>query len=153
LGGARSEVPIYKTFGLQKLSNDELVEVAKMHVQEGHKGLKMVVGSAGTVTDASIRNDVARVAAVREAIGPDVDLMIDANRNFSLAQASKLGRMCEPYELTWFEDSVVRGDPRLMARLRSECRIPLAAGSTGTSDLMYLREYLLHDAVDFLQPK
>ena len=39
-----------------------------------------------------------------------------------------------------------------MAQLRREISIPLAAGSTGTSDLVYLREYLLHEAVDIIQP-
>ncbi len=44
------------------------------------------------------------------------------------------------------------GDPRLMARLRQEAPMPIAGGSSGTSDLLRFREYLLNEAVDYLQP-
>ncbi len=160
LGGARTEVPAYITFGFQHYNNEELIEVAKMYVKEGQTGLKMVVGAGPYMpdnikrpaTDASLRGDAERVGAVREAIGPDIELMMDANKGLSLAQAIKLTKVCAPYNLTWFEDAVTQADPRLMSRLRKESAIPLAAGSTGTSDLMYLREYLFHEAVDYLQP-
>ena len=160
LGGARSELPAYITFGFQHYNTEELIEVAKMYVKDGQVGLKMVVGAGPympdsikrPVTDASIRGDAERVRSVREAIGPDIDLMMDANKGFTLAQALKLTKLCAPYDVTWFEDAVLQGDPRLMARLRTQTTIPLAAGSTGTSDLMHLREYLFHEAVDYLQP-
>lgn len=57
-----------------------------------------------------------------------------------VAQALKLAKLCEPYNLKWFEDPVLKGDPRLMARLRSQTTIPIVPGSTATSDLMFLRE-------------
>ena len=160
LGGARNEVPAYVTFGFSRFKKDELVEIAKMLVKDGHLGLKMVVGNGPHIydearrptTDASIAEDVARVQAVREAIGPNIDLMMDANKNPSMTHALKLAKLCEPYNLTWFEDAVPQGDPRLMSTLRKKTMVPLAAGSTGTSDLMYLREYLLHESVDYLQP-
>jgi len=78
--------------------------------------------------------------------------MMDANKGATYAQALRLAKLCEPCNLTWFEDPVLQGDPRLMARLRAQTTIPIAAGSTATSDLMFLREYLVHEAVDFLQP-
>jgi L-rhamnonate dehydratase len=78
--------------------------------------------------------------------------MMDANKGATYAQALRLAKLCEPYNLAWFEDPVLQADPRLMAKLRTQTTIPLATGSTATSDLMYLREYLVREAVDYLQP-
>jgi len=160
LGGAHSRLPAYITFGLPRYSVAELIEVARMLIKDGQTSLKMVVAAGsheydeilGQPTDASILQDAERVRALREAVGPKIELMMDANKGATFAQALRLAKLCEPYNLTWFEDPVLQGDPRLMARLRSQTTIPIAAGSTATSDLMYLREYLVREAVDYLQP-
>jgi L-rhamnonate dehydratase len=160
LGGAHSQLPAYITFGLPRYSIDELIEVARMLIKDGQTRLKMVVAAGahehdeilGQPTDASILEDAKRVRALRDAVGPDIELMMDANKGTTYAQALRLAKLCEPCNLTWFEDPVLQGDPRLMARLRAQTTIPIAAGSTATSDLMFLREYLVHEAVDFLQP-
>jgi L-rhamnonate dehydratase len=160
LGGAHAKLPAYITFGLPRYSTEELIEVAKMLIAQGETRLKMVVAAGtdrtdeilGEPTDADIVRDAERVRALREAVGPGIELMMDANKGATFAQALKLAKRCEPYDLTWFEDPVLQADPRLMARLRSQTTIPIAAGSTATSDLMYLREYLMREAVDYLQP-
>ncbi|HXF65291.1 MAG TPA: mandelate racemase/muconate lactonizing enzyme family protein [Burkholderiales bacterium] len=160
LGGAHERLPAYITFGLPRYSVEELIEVARTLVAQGHKSLKMVVAAGahehdeilGEPTDQSILEDARRVAALREALGADVELMMDANKGATYAQALKLAKLCEPCQITWFEDPVMKGDWRLMARLRASTTIPIAAGSTATSDLLYLREYLVHEAVDYLQP-
>ncbi len=160
LGGAHARLPAYVTFGLPRYSIDELIEVARMLIADGQTSLKMVVGKGsnpfdeihGQPTDADILEDARRVAALREALGPDVEIMIDANKGPTYVQALRLAKLCEPCNLTWFEDPVLKADPRLMARLRTQTTIPLAAGSTATSDLLFLREYLVQDAVDYLQP-
>ena len=160
LGGAHAELPAYITFGLPRYSIDELIEVARMLIKDGQTRLKMVVAKGsnpydeilGQPTDADIVQDAARVAALREAVGPKIELMMDANKGATYAQALRLAKLCEPYNLTWFEDPVLQADPRLMAKLRTQTTIPLATGSTATSDLMYMREYLVRDAVDYLQP-
>ena len=160
LGGAHDRLPAYITFGLPRYSTEELIEVARTLVAQGQTRLKMVVAAGsheydeilGQPTDADILKDAARVRALREAVGPDIEIMIDANKGATYPQALKLARLCEPYDLTWFEDPVLQGDPRLMAHLRTQTSIPIAAGSTATSDLMYLREYLMREAVDYLQP-
>jgi len=160
LGGAHEKLPAYITFGLPRYSVDELIEVARMLIKDGQTSLKMVVAAGsheydeilGQPSDASILQDAERVRALREAVGPKIELMMDANKGATFAQALRLAKLCEPYNLTWFEDPVLQGDPRLMARLRSQTTIPIAAGSTATSDLMYLREYLVRESVDYLQP-
>jgi L-rhamnonate dehydratase len=161
LGGAHSKVPAYITFGLPRYSTEELIEVAKMLIKDGQTRLKMVVAAGsdrgmdeilGQPVDEDIPIDAARVHALRDAVGPKIELMIDANKGSTYPQALRLAKMVEDCDLTWFEDPVRQGDPRLMARLRTQTTIPIAAGSTATSDLMYLREYLIHEAVDYLQP-
>lgn len=160
LGGAYSRVPVYITFGLAQYSQEELVEVAKMLIADGQDKLKMVVGERANpceqvysqLTDEDITRDAERVGAVRDAVGDKVALMIDANKNLSYTQAFRLAKLVEPYNLTWLEDPIFQADPRLIAHLRKRIATPLAAGSTGTSDLMYFREYLLHESVDIIQP-
>jgi L-alanine-DL-glutamate epimerase-like enolase superfamily enzyme len=160
LGGAHSTLPAYITFGLPAYSTEELIQVARMLVDGGQTRLKMVVAAGtdrtdeilGEPTDEDIVRDAERVGALRDAVGPQIELMMDANKCATLAQALKLAKLCEPYNLTWFEDPVLKADARLMARLRAQTTIPIAAGSTGTSDLVYLRELLVHEAVDYLQP-
>jgi L-alanine-DL-glutamate epimerase-like enolase superfamily enzyme len=160
LGGAHERLPAYITFGLPRYSVEQLVEVARMLVAQGHCSLKMVVAAGaheydeilGQPSDESILEDARRVAALREALGAGVELMMDANKGATYAQALKLAKLCEPFQLAWFEDPVLKGDWRLLAKLRTQTTIPIAAGSTATSDLMYLREYLVHEAVDYLQP-
>ncbi|HYC45979.1 MAG TPA: mandelate racemase/muconate lactonizing enzyme family protein [Burkholderiales bacterium] len=160
LGGAHAKLPAYITFGLPRYSTEELIEVAKTLIAQGQTRLKMVAAAGtdrtdeilGEPTDEDIIRDAERVAALREAVGPRIELMMDANKGATFAQALKLAKLCEPYNLTWFEDPVLQGDVRLMARLRSQTTIPIAAGSTATSDLVYLREYLVREAVDYLQP-
>ena len=160
LGGAREKCPIYITFGLPRYSRAELVEVAKQLIAEGHTQLKMAIAAGsnpaahmyGEPTDDDILEDAARIRHVRETLGDKVTLMIDANKNAKLTQAIRLAQLVEPCNLAWFEDPVLQADPRLMAQLRRATSIPIAAGSTGTSDISFLREYLLNESIDIAQP-
>jgi len=73
---------------------------------------------------------VARVAAVREAIGPDIGLMVDANQQMSVKQAIRIGRMMEPLNLTWFEEPVICHDHEGEAAIRAALDTPIASGET-----------------------
>lgn len=87
LGGAHDRAQAYITFGMGEYSREELVEVAKMLVAQGHTRLKMVVAIQNAT---NLREDAARVKAVREAVGDGIELMVDANYLFSLPQAVEL---------------------------------------------------------------
>ena len=160
LGGAREQCPVYITFGLPRYSRDELVEVARQLIAQGHTQLKLAVAAGsnpvehmyGQPDDTDIVEDAARVRHLRESLGDGVTLMMDANKNAKFTQALKLAKLCEPYNLAWFEDPLHQADPRLMAQLRRHTSIPIAAGSTGTSDISYLREYLINESIDIAQP-
>lgn len=162
LGGAQKSVPAYFTYGFRNYSREELVEAAKQFVAQGHKRLKIVVGrlnirgeidSSGASfehREDSPAEDEARVRAVREAVGDDVELMVDANCLMKFDAALRWCKRLEPYDLMWFEEPILFNDPRLLAELRKRTRIPIAAGQR--DNFLRLCDLATMGSVDFLQP-
>lgn len=148
LGGAKKTVPAYITFGLLDFNRDQLVEFARRFLADGQNKFKMVVAIDN---GENVAEDAARVAAVREAIGPDHDLMIDGNYLFSMNRALQLAKRVEPYNITWFEEPIYGNDARLLSQLRQRCPVPISAGQNEGSRFRHL-ELLQHAAVDILQP-
>ena len=148
LGGARTRVPAYITFGLLEYSCEELVEIARMFVDEGHDKLKMVVAVNRAHDPAE---DARRVHAVRRAIGDRTELMIDANYLFSFPDALRLCGLVEDCGLSWFEEPLYGNDFRLLADLRRKTRIPIAAGQN-LGHVWHHRELIVNQAVDISQP-
>jgi len=125
LGGARSEVPAYVTFGFAEYDIEQLRTAAENLVADGAERLKMVVAATD---DATPRSDAERVRAVREAAGDDVELMIDANYGYSSEEALELCNRVEDQHIAWFEEPVYGNDVDLLSTLRERTRIPIAAG-------------------------
>ena len=122
----------------------ELVKEMEGYVGEGFQAVKMKVGGEAMATD------VERVRAVREAIGPKVDLMIDANNKWNAYDAIRFGRMVEKFEPFWFEEPVEADDFAGCAEVKRTLDIPVAAGENeftrwGARDLIQAQ------AVDILQ--
>ena len=147
LGGARDTLPVYVTFGFPQYDRDQLAEAARLQVAQGFTALKMVVG----VDPGGWREDARRIRVVREAVGDDIDLMIDANYLFTPTEARYLCRAVEDCGLTWFEEPLHQNDARALAELRRHTAIPLAAGQM-EGHRWRLRELVEHQAVDILQP-
>lgn len=148
LGGAQNPVDAYVTFGLKNFSREELAEVAADFASQGETRLKMKVGINGA---DDLPEDEARVAAVREAVGDDVELMIDANHEFSVNQAIKLCERLEEYDITWFEEPVYANDADLLAKLRERTTIPISAGQNDGGRYQH-RKLVQRGAVDIVQP-
>jgi len=158
LGGARQRVPVYATFGFGFFERDELAAAARLWVQQGFERLKMTVGGHALARrdeprpiDEVIAEDVRRVAAVREAVGPDVKLYVDANCGLDLFHATELARRIEPYGISFFEEPLTQNDVRQMAQLRSRTSIPLACGQNEGLAFRF-RDLLMAQAADVLQP-
>ncbi len=149
LGGAQNPVPAYITFGFPEYSKELLVEAAKYWVAQGQDKLKIVVGVIGN--SQAPEEDAERVRAVAEAVGPNVQLMIDANRMMSFSNALRLAKLCEPYNMAWFEEPVYQNDPVLLANLRRMTTVPIAAGQNEGNRFRHL-EFLVNDSLDILQP-
>jgi L-rhamnonate dehydratase len=157
LGGARERVPVYVTFGFDFFDREQLSEAAKIWLKRGFTRLKMTVGNHGLQKRDKmplldlIREDERRVRAVRDAIGPDAELFIDANCGLDLYHAQKLAELIKPYKISFFEEPLTQNDALQMAQLRRQCGIPLACGQN--EGLMFrFRDLLLHEAIDYAQP-
>ena len=94
---------------------------------------------------------VARVCAVREAIGLDVGLMVDANQQLRVPEAIHLGRMLEPLNLTWFEEPVICHNHEGEAAIAKALDTPIASGETVHTHRGILR-MLQARAADILMP-
>ena len=78
------------------------------YAKAGFRAVKMKVGWPGV----TLRQDAERVRAVRDAIGPDVELMIDANNGWDAPTALRFARLVERYDPYWFEEPVPADDLR-----------------------------------------
>ena len=145
-GACREQVRTYASGGLWlSQSIDSLVEEAARFVEDGFLAMKIRLGKP------AIADDVARVRAVREAIGPDIELLADANQSFAVKHAIRLGRELEQFDLVWFEEPVVYHDLGGCAEVRAALDTPIAAGETEYTRLG-MRDILEAGAVDVLMP-
>ena len=145
-GGARDRVPLYDTeAGWLHLSIDELVGGAKGALDAGRGGVKIKIGKPDPAEDAE------RLAAVRAAVGPGVDLMVDANQSLTAADAIRRARLLEPADPYWLEEPLSADDIDGHARLAASTSIPIAVGESLYS-IGQFAGYIERGAVGFAQP-
>jgi galactonate dehydratase len=130
-GAARSRVPLYANGWYRGPREPEAFAArAREVVADGFKGLKL--DPFGEARGQLKAQDEARaleiVAAVREAIGPHVELMIEAHDRFDVPTAIRLGRRLEPFRIAWFEAPVHSTDIEALVRVAGEVPVPVAAG-------------------------
>jgi L-alanine-DL-glutamate epimerase-like enolase superfamily enzyme len=124
LGGLRDRVPTYASGALMRPHPvDYLAKAGPRLVDMGFRQMKMQCGNEPTIGAS-----VERVRVMREAIGPDVDLMCDINQLWSVHHAVEVGRRVEPYHLYWLEDPVAHDDYPGLARVADALTTPVAAG-------------------------
>jgi len=148
LGGkVRDRVTVYAT-GLYYTEGEfptRLLDEARGYVEMGFMGMKTKVG--GLPMD----EDVKRVAALREAIGPDVKLMVDANQAYNATSAIRMGRRLEEYDLVWFEEPVNAQD--IEGYLQVKSSLPMAiAGGENLRTRYEFSQFLARRAYDIAQP-
>jgi D-galactarolactone cycloisomerase len=148
LGGPlRNEVQAYATGLYRRKSGDPLrylAEEAAGYVAEGFKAVKLKVGFG-------VAEDAAVTRAVREAIGPDVALMVDANHAYDAVAAIRLGRMIEPHDIGWFEEPVPPEDLAGYRAVKAALSIPIAGGECEFTRFGF-RDLFVSSAVDIVQP-
>lgn len=148
LGGRKREkVKAYATglyFRESENLAQELAEEALFYKNAGFEAVKMKVG-------LNIRADIENVKAVREILGPDVELMVDANHAYSLREAIQLANAIEPYDISWFEEPISPEEYDNYRELRLRTKIPIAGG-----ECEYLRfgfqNLFINRCVDIAQP-
>jgi L-alanine-DL-glutamate epimerase-like enolase superfamily enzyme len=147
LGGSRKSVPVYLTFGMPQYDRDLLADAARLAVEAGYRILKMVVA----VDPGGWREDARRIHAVSDAVGDEIELIIDANESFDPEEARLLARAVRDCRIAWFEEPIAGNDPVGLARLRSDTGMLIGAGQM-EADPRIFSALLEHDSVDVLQP-
>lgn len=145
LGAARESAAIYGSGGFTCYSPEQLREQLGGWAAQGIRMVKMKIGS-------DPRADPERVRVAREAIGPDVDLCVDANGAYTCKQALALAERFAEWDVRWFEEPVSSDDLEGLRLLRDRAPsgMNIAAGEYGY-DSVYFRRMLDAGAVDVLQ--
>ncbi|WP_144299772.1 mandelate racemase/muconate lactonizing enzyme family protein [Elioraea rosea] len=146
-GGAKPRIPAYDTeSGWLHVEVARLVEDAQAAAGRGFRGVKVKVGKP------SAREDIARLEAVRSAIGPDVSLMTDANQGFTVAEAIRRAGLFEAsgLDLAWFEEPLPAEDVEGHVRLNGATTIPIAVGESLYHPAQF-RDYLARGACGIVQ--
>lgn len=144
-GTHRSRVPLYGSGGWLSYSIPELLDEVTRYVERGFRAVKIKVGSP------DLQNDIERLTRVREAVGPHIQIMMDANQGMNLATASQLSAAARDLKITWFEEPLPNTDFAGYAQLRRVAGISLAMGER-EFDLVALRELIANGGIDLWQP-
>ena len=124
LGGYRDRAPTYASGALMRPMNLEyLAEAGPRLVDMGFKQMKTQMGAEPTAA-----REVERMRVMREAVGPDIDLMCDINQLWDVNQAIDIGSRVEQYHLFWLEDVVAKDDYQGLARVADALTTPICAG-------------------------
>lgn len=149
LGGAyRRQARVYAT-GLYEPQNvpditEVLIREAMGYKEAGFSGMKLKVGYG-------IDTDLKYIKAIREAIGEDLFLMVDANHAYNAGEAIRLAREMEPFHIHWFEEPVPPEDIDGYIEVKNSSPVPVAGGECEYTRYGF-RELIQRRAVDILQP-
>jgi len=145
LGACRDRVPAYACGLWLNETMEELVNEAREFVRQGYRAMKLRIGKS------RMEEDFERAQAVREAIGPDVKLMVDANQRFSVGQAIRIGQKLEELDIAWFEEPVPAYDIAGSAQVAAALDMPIANGENIYTRYGF-RRILEMKAADVLMP-
>ncbi|MBE9640863.1 mandelate racemase/muconate lactonizing enzyme family protein [Salipiger mangrovisoli] len=145
LGGAKDSVPMYTTEGgWLHIETDDLVADAISAQAAGFAGSKVKIGRP------HLSEDRERLTAVREAVGPAFEIMVDANQSFNLAEATRRAKVLEPLAIAWFEEPMPADDVASHAVLSARTSVPVAVGESMYS-LSQFKDYLVGNAASIVQ--
>lgn len=151
LGGPVIDRPLAYASHLQPVEMDLFIREAVDYVRQGYKAMKMRVPGNPTHGARGIRANVDRVKAVREAIGDEVDLMVDAYMGWDLAFAIRMATALEPYRIRWIEEPLLPDEIGAFAELRRKSHIAIATGEHEFTHYGF-RQLIDSGAADILQP-
>ncbi|MEO5564918.1 MAG: enolase C-terminal domain-like protein [Chitinophagaceae bacterium] len=144
LGGRTKEyIPTYYS-RLYTRDLDKLQQEAAHYKTEGFTGMKLRCGYPLTEGTAGMKKNVEMVKVVRDAVGDDVDIMLEAYMGFNFAYATRFLRALEPFNLRWAEELLLPDEIHCFAKLKEHTSIPLSGGE---------HEYTRFGFHDLLQAK
>ncbi|NYS77607.1 MULTISPECIES: mandelate racemase/muconate lactonizing enzyme family protein [Halomonadaceae] len=148
LGGRfRDSVRAYATGSFRREGVDRVTDIAAEvagYRRDGFHAVKIKIGF-------DVEEDLAVIAAVRDAIGPDMRMMIDANHGYDYLEAIELGKRAAQYGIDWFEEPVLPEQISTYEAVRAGQQIPVASGENWHGRYA-MHEPLARRAVDIVQP-
>jgi L-alanine-DL-glutamate epimerase-like enolase superfamily enzyme len=145
LGGHDRRVPCYAGGIDLDLSADELLRQTDGNLAKGFRAIKMKVGRK------KLSEDVAKLAAMRDHLGAEFPLMVDANMKWTVDEAIRAARAFAPYDPLWLEEPIAPDDVAGHARVRREGGIPVAAGEN-LRTIWEFRHLIASGGVSFPEP-
>lgn len=144
-GGAKSCVPMYTTEGgWLHIDSEALAADAVEAKRQGFAGSKIKIGKP------HLAEDRRRLQAVRDAVGDDFDIMVDANQAFTRAEATRRARVLEDVMIAWFEEPMPADDVMEHARLAASTQVPIAVGESLYS-ISQFKDYMALGAASIVQ--
>jgi D-galactarolactone cycloisomerase len=122
-----------------------LEEEASSYREAGFGFLKVKVGLL------DLKSDAERLRVIRNAVGPDIGIMVDANHAYTASTAIRMGRLMHPFDISFFEEPVVPEDRDGYRRVRRENPIPVAGGECEFTRYGF-RDLIAGGCVDIAQP-
>ena len=157
LGGARARVPAYgSTMCGDNLdgglgSPEDYAAFGRQLVERGYKAIKLHTWMPPVVTEPDPRRDLKACAAMRDAVGPDVDLMLDSYHWYSREDALWLGRGLEELAFTWFEEPMDEYSMSSYVWLAEQLDIPIIGPETAYGKERTRAEWIRAGACDILR--
>src|SRR4051812_10868447 len=148
LGPYTDTVPIYGSGGWTSFDLDGLVKEQTGYVARGIPRVKMKVAKDFGKSEAE---DIKRLAAVRKAVGDDVEIFVDANNGYYAKQAIAMSRRFEEFNVRWFEEPVLADDIQGLAEISRATTIPVATGEHEYTKYGF-KDLISQGGADIVQP-
>ena len=145
LGGSNPRVKVYAGGVDLHFSLEALKDQARRFLARGYGAIKMKVGRP------RLSEDITRVRAIRELIGPDVPLMVDANMGWTAEQAIHASRALAEFDIYWLEEPTIPDDLAGHVRIAREGALPIATGENFHT-LYEFQNFITAGAVAFPEP-
>ena len=147
-GGTETRIPVYGSGGWTSYTDDELVEeMVGLVKDDGYTTIKFKVGVDGGM---SPNRDLVRVQKVREAVGPEIGIMLDANNCWDAATGARFANRVKDLDILFLEEPVFADDMPGLRKYKYSTDLPLATGEHEYTK-WGARDLLLHTGADYIQ--
>jgi L-alanine-DL-glutamate epimerase-like enolase superfamily enzyme len=145
LGGHDPKVPVYAGGIDLQFPLQQLLDQTRANLEKGFRAIKMKVGRE------RLREDAERVAAMRDLLGPDIPLLVDANMRWRVDEAIRAARVFAEHDLFWLEEPTIPDDVEGHVRISREGGLPVATGENFHT-IYEFQKFIAAGALAFPEP-
>jgi L-alanine-DL-glutamate epimerase-like enolase superfamily enzyme len=142
LGGIRNHMSVYGSSGWLSLSNEELLQECQWYASQGVNAFKVRLGH---------QDDIQRISLLRETMGEDFIIMVDANQRYTIHEAIDVANKISKYNIFWFEEPISSVSVEELTMLANKISIPIALGENVHSKMIF-KEICVSSDVSYMQP-